>query len=266
MLRLFQEPFTEVALPEAPLELSLCQIRFPAVAEFDERSAAERIHTRLRDRYPVLRRETISAGQLQAGPGGVSVQHSQAPLWHFEEVDRDWHVSLTREFVAVSTKAYTRRPHFVERLEQVVQALEVEPSVAACDRIGVRYVDRTGDREVLTDLSRYLNKAMHGAIDMDDSVEDVAIVHNLSDILLELGDGVRVRSRAGVLPANAVPDAGLPPIDEPTWILDIDVFDERTVPFETRLAGRASELADVAYQMFRWSVTDDFVRHFGGDL
>jgi uncharacterized protein (TIGR04255 family) len=266
MPTLFREPFAEVELPEAPLELSLCQIRFPVATAFDERSAAERVHDRLRDRYPVLRQESISAGQLQAGPGGVSFQHNQAPLWLFEEVDRSWHVSLTREFVALSTRAYSRRTDFVERLGHVISALEPETSVAACDRIGIRYIDRVSNQEILSDLGRYLNMAMHGAIAMNDTADDVAIVHNLSDILLELGDGARARVRAGVLPANAVPDAALTPIDELTWILDIDVFDERTVRFGSGLSDRAVELADVGYQMFRWSVTDDFIRHFGGEI
>jgi uncharacterized protein (TIGR04255 family) len=62
------------------------------------------------------------------------------------------------------------------------------------------------------------------------------------------------------------PDA-IEPVAEASWILDIDMSLSKNREFcieELMSEGRC--FAERIYTFFRWSVKDDFLRRFGGEL
>ena len=67
-------------------------------------------------------------------------------------------------------------------------------------------------------------------------------------------------------PARSTVDpAAVDPVDEPSWILDIDAFLEETSAFDVEMIGsRTRALAERIYSFFRWVVTDEFHRRYGG--
>jgi uncharacterized protein (TIGR04255 family) len=75
-----------------------------------------------------------------------------------------------------------------------------------------------------------------------------------------------LRVRWGWLPAGVALDPnGLEPVDEPSWVLDLDAFREGERPFEPgAIVAEAQALAERAYGFYRWSVTDAFLTRFGG--
>lgn len=73
-------------------------------------------------------------------------------------------------------------------------------------------------------------------------------------------------ARWGQLPPKATVDpAALDVIAEPSWILDLDMFRATSGPFDSKLVvSEVDEYADRIYTFFRWAVTDDFLRLYGG--
>jgi uncharacterized protein (TIGR04255 family) len=69
-----------------------------------------------------------------------------------------------------------------------------------------------------------------------------------------------------LVPAQGTVDpAAVDAIDEPSWLLDIDAFQAETRALDVEAAVRqARGLAERIYSVFRWAVTDEFLRRYGG--
>ena len=80
------------------------------------------------------------------------------------------------------------------------------------------------------------------------------------------GSNGQLRARWGRVPARSTVDpAAVDPVDEPSWILDIDAFRQESSAFDVESIGsRARTLAERIYSFFRWVVTDEFHRRYGG--
>jgi|SRR5665811_1573876 len=257
---LLTDPYREIALPRAPLVLVLTQARIPHTPELADRSTLERIHRRLRVDFPVPRWPSVASTKDDS-----VAQASDAMQLRMETIDKEWFATVGPESIALSTTAYSSRVDFVDRARKVLDAVAVEAAVPACDRLGVRYVDRVTDAAVLADLAKYVLPALLGIVELP--VRDgVEAVHSLSDSLLKTGAQTRLRIRSGVLPPEAVMDVSIAPVQQPSWVLDIDSYREETIPFTAELADHISNLAEDAYQLFRWGVTESFITHFGGEL
>jgi uncharacterized protein (TIGR04255 family) len=91
----------------------------------------------------------------------------------------------------------------------------------------------------------------------------------LSESLFTVPDTkAHLRARWGHIPANGTVDpAAIEPVDTPSWLLDLDMFSIGPWPFDTeRLVAEARMYAERIYTFFRWAVTDEFLRRYGGDI
>ncbi len=263
---LMRDPYDEVPLPGAPLALALCQMRFPLAPQLVADEAARRIHSRLKDLFPVSRPETTQRIEVEVGPDGPSPKAPvQESAWLFETIDKSWWVNLTSDFVALSTRAYISRKDFLEKLRVVAGAVAPEDAVVVRDRIGVRYIDVVDEPDIINSLSVYVRPQLLGALAMEGAAEGVTLVHSITDSILELDAHARIRLRTGVVPPKAVIDHGVDPSGRASWFLDIDAFDEQTAEFTVDSVMAAAEsLASSGYQMFRWATTEQFIDFFGG--
>jgi uncharacterized protein (TIGR04255 family) len=253
-------PPQEVALPRAPLHRVIAQVRFPMVAAIEQREFIAPFQEAIRERYPVLRLE--QAQNIVIAPVGVAPLKSQ-PAWRFAEVDQSWRVSLTPEFLALETTAYTSRSDFLARLRQALGALEkhVKPSLA--DRLGVRYIDRiTGG--AIANIAGLVRPEVRGIAGTP--LEGQAL-HSLTESLLAVGEA-RLLARWGKLPPSGTVDPGaIEPIGEDSWILDLDMFTAEPRPFDVdQIVNEAQRFAERLYTVFRWAVTDEFLRLYGGEI
>lgn len=250
----------EVPLPRAPLIRVIAQVRFPLIASVENRDFIAPFQEAIREEYPILRQE--STGNLVvAGPGQVAVRTGN--IWRFHALDHPWRVSLTGDFLAIETEHYTSRQDFLDRFEKLLIALERHVKPGVLDRLGVRYVDRlTGS--ILGDLAPYVNPALLGVLGspMRDQVA-VAVGEALLALPEEAG---QMRARWGLLPPDTTVDPStIAAINDRSWVLDIDAFQQGERRFVGReVAAQARRLARATYAFFRWATTDDFLRHYGG--
>jgi uncharacterized protein (TIGR04255 family) len=254
-------PPDEVHLDRAPLVRVLAQIRFPEVLSVGQREFVAPFQEALKDAYPVLREEQVQGFLLSSNGFAPS---KPASVWRFSDLNDDWRVSLAPTFLALETKRYLSRHDFFGRLGVVASALErfIQPKMV--DRIGVRYIDRIVG-PTLSELPRLIRPELVGVVSSEVAS---GIAHTISETLFNLESGRQMLTRWGSLPPGATVDpAALDPVDERSWILDLDVFTSGPGSFSVEgVVGEARGHAERIYSFFRWAVTDEFLRRFGGTV
>jgi uncharacterized protein (TIGR04255 family) len=254
---------SEVYLKHAPLVSVLAQLRFPVQPGIDERETVAPFLDVLRDTYPVVREEVVRGIVFQpfqlVDPTKV-VEPKGWTIWRLFDVGNNWRVSLSRDFLALETSsAYISHGDFIHRLQQVMEALPINLRPPVIDRFGLRYVDRIKAPALLR-ITELVRSELLGVLNTADAKN---VSQTLSESAFELTPD-RLIARWGLLAPNASYDPGtLPPIAEPSWILDLDMFREATRPFDIKnLAVDARAYADRIYTFFRWAVTPKFLTYF----
>ena len=172
-------------------------------------------------------------------------------------------VSLAPDFLALETTAYTRSSDFLERLRVVVRALEQHVAPKTVDRLGVRYIDRICGEQ----MSKVQTLVRPEVLGISGTPVAELAQHSLSETVFAPDDETRMLARWGrVPPGGTVDPAAIEPVDEPSWILDLDM--STATPFDLEEDGvieRARAFAEQLYAFFRWAVTDEFLRQYGGE-
>lgn len=248
----------EVPLENAPLVRVIAQVRFPTILTIEQAAFVVPFQEAIRSTYPVLRQE--QAQGVLVSPVGVTPVKPQT-AWRFADVAGHWRVSLTPEFLAVETTKYTSRADFLARLRTVVAALDEHVEPKLIDRLGIRYIDRlTGP--AVDEIAKLVRSEVRG-ITGTPAASHAA--HALAETLFELDDA-RLVGRWGLLPAGTTVDpAAIEPAPDKSWILDLDMFSASPIPFTVdRVVEDGKRFAERIYTFFRWAVTDDFLRRYGG--
>lgn len=253
----------EIHLTRSPLVFVVAQVRFERVASIGSEDFIAGFQEAIRSAYPVMRREQ-QAGVL-VGPDGQITTAESGHVWRFDERPEGWQVTLAPDFVALSTNRYTRRRDFLDRLSAIVGAAHRELRVRFCERLGIRYVDRVTDPELLAQLPELLRTEVLGTVVTDPGLKDIELMHGFADTTYQLPDGVEMHARWGVLPALATFDPAIAPADIRNWVLDLDVYTREPMPFDpVALAAQAESACERIYRFFRWAVQDQFLVAHGG--
>lgn len=255
-----------VALPRAPLIRVIAQVRFPTILAIgDERRVAD-FQEKIRKLYPVL--EATRAPEIVVAAGGIpNVQ--ERPVWRFADKPSDfgWRVSLSPDFLALETRAYHRGHDFLDRFRTLVVSLVETFEPTTVQRFGMRYIDRvTG--EGFARLRELIKAPALGILQNEangNSRLSEAVVHFLTQAELVAAEG-KINARWGAIPAGGTYDPNnVEQIDEPSWVLDLDMFTTETSAF-TRdgLMTTASLFRERIYDVFRMMVEDKFLEFYGG--
>ncbi len=255
-------PPREVPLVDPPLIRVLAQLRYPSIISVDRREFVAPFQEALRREYPVLRPNQFR--EFSFGPQG-SAEGGTHTAWHFNDTTDTWRVVLSSDALSIETRRYVSRDDFLERFGTVVRALDEHIRPATIDRLGVRYVDRLVG-EALHRVPEWVHPDVSGVLRLDLGGTPI---QTLSHHLFDLPDErARLMLRWGMLPSRATVDPRvIEPLDEPSWILDLDAFNEEQRPFDAgAILSETEAFSKRIYSVFRWTVTDDFLRHFGGDV
>lgn len=256
----------DVHLERAPLVLALCQFRFNDVEGLVNRDSVHSLREWLRPEYSDLSQQSVPHGvQIQFSPGKDPVAAAAEELDSFtlRNPHHSWHLRLTSGVATVFATSYTTRDDFMGRVSALRSGLRDVLGVPAITRLGIRYVNRVTDEAVLERLGAYVQAELLGAAHAPIAAE-ASLVQSLNDIFFE-HDTTAVRMRVGLVPPGVQPDPAVQPVDAPSWICDVDTFDSMFRTLDEAVDQRAAALAEDAYQLFRWAVTDRFLDHFRGD-
>jgi len=252
----------ELPLPSAPLVRVIAQVRFPQVLSIEKRDFVAPFQEAIRSQYPVLRAEHTQG--LMVGPQGASPMSPQV-IWRFVDEENNWRVSLAPDFTAIETTAYQSRADFFDRFQEIILALAEHVGPRVVDRIGVRYIDRiTGDS--VSNINQLVRPEVLGIVATEAAKH---AQHTLSESVFMVPEpAAQLLARWGLLPKGGTVDpAAIEPLAEVSWILDLDMFRSESRAFapDDVVAG-ARAYAERIYAFFRWAVTEDFLRLYGGDV
>jgi uncharacterized protein (TIGR04255 family) len=255
------DPPREVPLPQAPLVSVISQIRFPFIASIEKPEYIAEFQETIRKAFPDMWEEPGKS--ISVGPDGVRLQDQK--IWRFRSGDKAMTVSLASGFVAFETKIYKGKRAFMENWLPIIRSVESCFNPSKIERIGLRYLNRLNNEHVST-LRDLVRKEILGILSLDESE---TIDHTMAETVLRFGEkGLGLLARWGLIGAGMTHDpAALLPIDQRSWILDIDGFSEKEEGFSSgSLSERLETLADVDYRFFRWAVTESFLVKFGGEI
>jgi uncharacterized protein (TIGR04255 family) len=237
-----------------PLEEVICQLRFPPVLRIDAEPPAL-FQDRVRDTYPLY--SAKPSVRLPAGLpaelaalvakdlpfGGGQIAHD------FDTADAKWTLALTRDFLALTSRAYDRWETFKRNLNAPLDALQEIYSPAFFIRIGLRYRDvirrsPLGLQEV--PWSELLNPWVAGALASEEVAGDVE--RSGSEVLIRLPEqGGRLQVHHGLVRDD--------PSKEPCYVIDCDFFVDTQTETANALA-RLDYLHQQARLFFRWCIGD----------
>jgi uncharacterized protein (TIGR04255 family) len=252
----------EVPLTNAPLVSVLAQVMFGSLLSIKNEEGVSRFQEVIREKYPVLKTEKNKTSTIDVVANSI-VSTSEQTIWRFSDTDDVWRVSLSSEFVALETKKYSSREEFTKRLSEVLAAVTKQFNPGIMTRIGVRYVDRL-EGDALNKISSLVNPTLIGLLNSElNGVVDVSI----SEALFKF-DAKNIFARWGLLPPGTTIDPNIvKPVKDRSWILDIDASTSGTKTWsQDFLLREIGGLTDLSYKFFRWSVKNEFLRHFGGKV
>ena len=258
---LIAPPPKEVPLEKAPLVRVIAQVRFPIITSIENQSFIGSFQEAIRDKYPILEPEQTSSLVL----GSQGWKQIDQVIWRFGDIERNWRVSLAPDFIALETTTYTSRSDFLARLKSVLIALNKHIELKIVQRFGMRYVDRLVGQSV-KDIYKLVRPEIAGVVALDFG-ENIHRTINETLFILP-GKEDQITARWGLIPANSTfdPDA-IEAVDEPSWILDLDMSLSKERDFNVEaLMSEGQGFAERIYTFFRWVVTDEFLRYFGGEV
>lgn len=254
------EPVREAPLPAAPLIRVLTQIRFSPIASLTRMEFIAPFQEALRELYPTM--DEQRGIQLAFGPEGVT--HSAGDRqWKLSSDDKSWIVVLAPSFVSLETTRYISRSDFVTRITKIASALRSIIGEIPIERLGVRYTDQlVGDRATAL-LPQLVRPEMLGLTTASLGAAKVRTAVTLAEF--QLDDGSTMMTRYGLVPPGNTLTPDSQPIDELSWMLDLDAAVGELRLSEDIVLEAAERLCMHAYGFFRWAVTEDFIRLYGGD-
>ncbi len=254
-------PPLEVPLTNAPLIRAIAQVRFPPILSIEQQAFVGSFQEAIRAEYPIL--EPVKTQSLIVNADGASLTPTLQTTWCFWNIERTWRISLASSAVSIETTKYTSRTDFLARLEDLLVKLHSNFHLSQIDRVGLRYIDRVVGQN-LADISLLIRPEMAGI-----SCSDLQkYVHQVLHESLFLLPEAQIAARWGVMPANATFDPyTIEAIPERSWILDLDISAAKIQAFSVEsVMQQALGFTERIYTFFRWAVTDEFLRRYGGEL
>lgn len=256
----FEGVISEIPLADAPLLKVLAQVRYPRPLDFQDELSVKPVRQALAERYPVNREAKATA--LLLTPDGVSQQPTAEVNWIFEDVETSWKVTLSDKSVSIETTAYKSREEFCRRLSEVVHAVSDALNPPVYDRLGVRYINYIDDEHAIAELDKLVRPVVLAGLLIPHA--GVELRHSLCDTLFVDGN-TQLQVRWGWLPPGTGIDPTVQPPAKPYWLFDMDSFTGKGGPFKPEaLDALALDLAERAHRFFRWAITDEFIKRFGG--
>jgi uncharacterized protein (TIGR04255 family) len=236
-----------------PLPEVICQLRFPPILKIDTEPPAA-FQEQIRADYPFY--EPKSPLRLPAGLPSNLAQMLIADLplgglksHDFDSKDHAWSLNLTREFLALTCRAYERWENFRERLKAASEAFNKYYNTPFFTRIGLRYrnvIHRSRLQLADTPWSELLQPWVSSALGSPDVAERVRNMQ--STFLVDLGEeGGQVQVSSGL----AVDGDS----KEIVFLIDADFYTEQqTEPSDA--FKQLNILNRYARNFFRWCITE----------
>lgn len=252
------EKLEEIRLGAAPLARVVAQLRFPALSRMKDDDIAQDFVRQMSKEYPLM--DVVQEISL------VSMIPDQQPptlsqVWRLQTSDENWIVSLGRTSLSLEVIKYSSRTDFNARFNRIVDAFIQIASPPRLDRLGIRYINRIVDSDILGDIPNLIRAELNGLSTLQLPV-GVEANHSILEVQFNRG-GCTTLARCGYLPPHVIIDPALPPVDKRSWVLDIDsAFVGAGEIAPENIESMIEILTGYNYRFFRYAVKPGFIELF----
>ena len=247
--------FTErprVIYRENPLDEVITQARFSRILKLEQDIPAD-FQEGIKDKYPVLiQKESVS---MDVMADEEIAKKTITPVYEFSSRDGNWTLVLSSEFLALTTKQYTRWEQFIERFDEALQLLISIYNPNFYSRIGLRYKDLIVRSKLGLEgrsWSELINSTCLGFIG-DNEIGIDNIHESLLRTLVTLDDGyVTINCSLVKLKDN----------NETCYLIDSDFFTPNAVELSDARSILESFNSE-ARNLFRWCIEEDLHNAMG---
>jgi uncharacterized protein (TIGR04255 family) len=247
-------PTTErVRYSHNPLHQVICQLRFPSILKVEATLPAE-FQESIRHEFPIFQeRQRHPAAQLSAElegalPPVLKGLFPRGDGFDFISDDREWQVTLTRDFLSLLTSNYSRWEEFSNRLKGPLDSLKQIYRPAFFTRIGLQYqnlIQRSEIGREDTEWAALIQPHLAGILSNSDVGPHVADCTQVTTIHLEEGLG-QVRIQHGLVMIEET--------KRTAYLIDSDFFTNQRTE-----VGDESAVLDQYHQraghLFRWCIS-----------
>lgn len=207
----------------------ICQLRYPTILSIEANVPAQ-FQDKIREKLP---RYNVSEEKVPT-PKGLQTMKNHS----FISTDGSYKLSMTKDFIALSTMRYTSWEDFASWLDEPLGQFISIYKPAFFQRIGLRYVNGISRSKLELDGRRWndlIQSRYLGVLDEDD-IEEGTVSKCSVDVEMKLGDGCAVKLHAGpglIQRAIRTPK-GIQQIQEKDvrFIFDQDVFSAGNIPLQ----------------------------------
>ena len=239
----------------------ICQIRFPSILSIDTREPAD-FQEAVRDvfpRYAVQQDRLPPKVTMESGAPRVETPPG-IPNHAFVSADNQWKLNLTRDFISLSTVAYSSWESFGQKLDKPLAQFLKLYQPAFLQRIGLRYINLVS-RQALglaeEPWSELIAAPYLGVLGEEDVAESVTR-RSTVDFDIALDSSCRVKVHAG--PGMVKQGASSAPADrEVKFVLDFDLYLAGEVQ-PMLAAGALETLHGHATALFEGAITEKLRR------
>lgn len=235
-----------------PLIEVVCQLRFPPILRISHQEPVE-FQDAIRSQYPLF--ETRKAAFPQEFLN--ITQDLNLPLPNdtshcFKSEDQKWNLSITKDFIALTTDAYERYEHFKNRFEVALEIFERIYNPSFYTRIGLRYQDLIIRSKLEVNNMQWSELiAEHIASELHDASLSSSIQEIMKDLTLSI-EGGKVNVKHGLVSVRNNQDGK----GETAYLFDTDFYTDEKIGGEHNVWNILDQFNKSAGRLFRWSITD----------
>jgi uncharacterized protein (TIGR04255 family) len=244
--------FERVIYKRNPLVEVVCQLRFPPILKISHQEPVE-FQDEIRFKYPHF--ETAKA-QFPSEILQI-VQQLGLPLqsdiaYSFKSEDQRWNLSITKDFIALTTSSYERYEQFKQRLEEALEIFEHIYKPSFYTRIGLRYQDLVIRSKLGIEDKNWSDLiAKHIASELHDPELSSSIQTIVKNLILKTENG-QINLNHGLVTVKETQEKS----EEIAYLFDADFYTEQKIEGNRDVWNVLNQFNQSAGRLFRWSITD----------
>lgn len=244
--------FERVIYKRNPLVEVVCQLRFPPILKISHQEPVD-FQDAIRFKYPLFEPTRV---QLPSEISQV-VQQLGLPLqsdiaYNFKSEDQKWSLSLTKDFIALTTSSYERYEQFKQRLEEALEIFETIYKPSFYTRIGLRYQDLVIRSKLgIEDKTWSELIAKHVASELHEPNFSPSIQTIMKSLVLRTEVG-QINLNHGLVNVKEAQSDN----NEVAYLFDADFYTEQKIEGNRDVWNLLNQFNKSAGRLFRWSITD----------
>ena len=240
-----------IELKHPPLDLVVCQVRFPIVLKLKVEQGPVDFQTKIMSQYPLTNRKSRTL--LETQPQEKRIMAKEESYWTFMDREERWTIAISDSFFSLETKKYRNFDEFLEKFTHAFDVVQQLYGIPLCSRIGLRYINKISKKTNPKLPENWPREIRAGLVPFSGIAGPEVPRMAQSENRLKLNDCfLTIRS---VLIAKGFPGA-----ENHELVLDFDCYSEEKCDFDKQ-AEILRKFKTTCYNAFRWS-TKGLFEHY----